>query len=158
MTPDLQKQYEHVDDYTMIHELRGMFDKKARVERSNISKVMFACKLVEGWPVSPHVIKMVGDLETLDKPGCELKEDLTIDVIVQSFPVSYESFIMNFHMNGMEKTIAELHRMLKIAEDSIKKNLNHVMMVQNEKKEEALDASQGQRQGKSLRWSPGLQA
>jgi hypothetical protein len=94
---------------------------------------------------------MVGDLETLDKPGCELKEDLTIDVIVQSFPVSYESFIMNFHMNGMEKTIAELHRMLKIAEDSIKKNLNHVMMVQNEKKEEALDASQGQRQGKSLR-------
>jgi hypothetical protein len=48
MTPDLQKQYEHVDDYTMIHELRGMFDKKARVERSNISKVMFACKLVEG--------------------------------------------------------------------------------------------------------------
>jgi hypothetical protein len=95
---------------------------------------------------------MVGDLETLDKPGCELKEDLTIDVIVQSFPVSYESFIMNFHMNGMEKTIAELHRMLKIAEDSIKKNLNHVMMVQNEKKREgALDASQGQRQGKSLR-------
>jgi hypothetical protein len=37
-------------------------------------------------------------------------------------------------MNGMEKTIAELHGILKIAEDSIRKNTNHVMMVQKEKK------------------------
>jgi hypothetical protein len=41
---------------------------------------------------------------------------------------------MNFHMNVLEKTIAELHRMLKTVEDSIKKNPNHVMMVQKEKK------------------------
>jgi hypothetical protein len=41
---------------------------------------------------------------------------------------------MNFYMNGMEKTMAELHGMLKIAEDSIKKNPNHVMMFQKEKK------------------------
>jgi hypothetical protein len=37
-------------------------------------------------------------------------------------------------MNGMKKTVAELHGMLKIAEDSIKKNPNHLMMVQKEKK------------------------
>jgi hypothetical protein len=55
-------------------------------------------------------------------------------VILQSLPVSFESFIMKFHMNGMEKTVVELHVMLKTAEDSIKKNPNHVMMVQKEKK------------------------
>jgi hypothetical protein len=44
-------------------------------------------------------------------------------------------------MNGMEKTMPELHGMLKIAEDSIKKNPNHVMMVQKEKK-------------KRKRWTP----
>jgi hypothetical protein len=37
-------------------------------------------------------------------------------------------------MNGMEKTVAELHGILKTTEDSIKKNSNHVMMVQKEKK------------------------
>jgi hypothetical protein len=37
-------------------------------------------------------------------------------------------------MNDIEKTVAELHGMLKTAEDSIKKNPNHVMMVQKEKK------------------------
>jgi hypothetical protein len=77
---------------------------------------------------------MMGYIETLDKLGCELKDDLAIDVILQSFPVSYEPFIMNFHMNGMEKTMAELHGMLKIADDSNKKNPNHVMMVQKEKR------------------------
>jgi hypothetical protein len=105
----------------MIQGLHGMFDNQARAERYNISKALFACKLVEGSPVSPHVIKMMG-YETLTKLGCEIKDDLAIDVIVKSLPVRYDSFIMNFHMNGMEKIVAELHEMLKTVEDSIKKN------------------------------------
>jgi hypothetical protein len=84
--------------------------------------------------VSPHVIKLMGYIETLIKLGCEIKDDLATDVILQSLSMSYESFIMKFHMNVMEKTVAELHEMLKIAEGIIKKNTNHVMMVQKEKK------------------------
>jgi hypothetical protein len=72
---------------------------------------------------------MMDYMETLTKLGCEIKNDLAIDVILQSPPMSYESFIMNFHMNGIEKTVAELHRMLRTIDDSIKKNLNYVMMV-----------------------------
>ena len=41
---------------------------------------------------------------------------------------------MNFHMNSMDKTLVELHGMLKTAEESIKKSSNHVMMVQKDKK------------------------
>jgi hypothetical protein len=40
------------------------------------------CKLVEGSSVIPRVIKMMGYIETLDKLGYELKDDLTIDVIL----------------------------------------------------------------------------
>jgi hypothetical protein len=40
MSPDLQKQYEHVDAYTMIQGLCGMFENQARVERYNISKTL----------------------------------------------------------------------------------------------------------------------
>jgi hypothetical protein len=134
MPHDQQKQYEHVNAYTMIQGLHGMFVNQARAERYNISKALFTCKLAEGSLVSPSVIKMMGYIETLDKLGCELKDDLTTDVILQSLPLSYEPFIMNFHMNGMEKTVAELHGMLKMVENSIKKNLNHMMMVQKEKK------------------------
>jgi hypothetical protein len=55
---------------------------------------------------------MMGYIETSGKLGCELKEDLTTYMILQSLPTSYEPFNMNFHMNGMEKTVAELHGML----------------------------------------------
>jgi hypothetical protein len=82
MFPDLQKQYEHVDAYTMIQRLRGMFKNQARAERYNISKALFACKLIEGSPISPHVIKMMSYNETLDKLSCALKDDLTTDVIL----------------------------------------------------------------------------
>jgi hypothetical protein len=134
MSSDLQKQYEHVDAYTMIQGLRGMFENQTRAERYNISKALFACKLTEGKLASHHVIKMMGYIETLTKLGCEIKDDLATDVTLQSLSVSYESFIINFHMNGIEKTMAELHGMLKTVEDSIKKNPNHVMKVQKERK------------------------
>jgi hypothetical protein len=107
-----------------------MFENQVRVERYNISKVLFVCNLVESSLVSPHVIKIMGYIETFHKLGSELKDDLATDVILQFLQASYEPFIMNFHMNGMEKIMAELHGMLKTAEDSIKKNPNHVIMVQ----------------------------
>jgi hypothetical protein len=96
MSPDLQKQYEHDDAHSMIKRLHGMFENQARIERYNISKSLFAFKLAEGSPVSPHVIKIIGYIETLEKLGSELKPDLAIDVILQWLPVSYEPFIMNF--------------------------------------------------------------
>jgi hypothetical protein len=111
-----------------------MFENQARAERYNISKALFVYKLAEGSLVSPHVIKMMGYIETLTKLGCEIMDDLGTDMILQSLMVSYESFIMNFYMNVIKKTVVELHGMLKISEDSIKKNPNHVMMVQKENK------------------------
>jgi hypothetical protein len=112
----------------MIQGLHGMFENQVRAKRYNISKDLFSCKLAEDSLISSHVIKMMGYIDTLDKLGSEVKDDLTIDVILQSLLASYEPFIMNFHMNAMKKCVAELHGMLKTAEESIKINLNHVMM------------------------------
>ncbi|WVZ51009.1 hypothetical protein U9M48_002201, partial [Paspalum notatum var. saurae] len=102
-----------------------MFESQARVERYNTSKALFGSKLAEGSPVSPHVIKMIGHIEALDKLGLELEPELAVDVILQSLPPSFEPFIMNYHMNSLDKTLTELHGMLKTAEDSIKKTATH---------------------------------
>jgi hypothetical protein len=45
MAPNLQKQYEHVNGYTIIQGLCGIFENQARVERYNMSKALFVCKL-----------------------------------------------------------------------------------------------------------------
>ena len=60
MSSDLQKHYENADAHTMIQGLREMFVNQARAERYNVSSSLFACKLTEGSPVSPHVIKIIG--------------------------------------------------------------------------------------------------
>jgi hypothetical protein len=82
MSPDLQKKFELGNAYTMSQGHCGMFGNQARVDRYNISKALFLCKLAEGNPVSSHVIKMMGYIETLDKLGCEPKDDLATDVIL----------------------------------------------------------------------------
>jgi hypothetical protein len=85
----------------MIEGLRGMFQNQARTERYNISKSLFACKLAEGSPISPHVIKMIGYIETLDRLGFKLHPDLATDVILLSLPAIYEPFILNFQMKWL---------------------------------------------------------
>ena len=60
--------------------------------------------------------------------GVNLLDDSVIDRILQSLPPSYKSFVMNYNMQGMNKTIPELFTMLKVAEVEIKKE-HQVLMV-----------------------------
>jgi hypothetical protein len=115
MSSELPKQYEYTDAHTMVVGLRGMFMNQARVERYEISKSLFSCKIAEGSPVSPHVIKMMGYIESLNVLCFALLHEPATDLILQSLSPSYDPFILNFHMNGMEKTLAELHGMLRRA-------------------------------------------
>ena len=91
------------------------------------------CKLTEGAAVGPHVIKMVGYNQTLEKLGFPLGQELATDFILASLPPSYGHFILNYHMHGVEKGLNELCGRLKTAECDIKKcaGHSHVMAVQN---------------------------
>ena len=97
MNSELQKQYEDsIDAYIMIEGLQGMFQGQSRAERYNTSKALFACRLAEGSAVSPHMVKMIGYIESLEKLGFALSPALAVDVILRSLPPSFEGFIMNF--------------------------------------------------------------
>ena len=61
----------------------------------------------EGTPVGAHVIKMMGYIQTLEKLGFPLKDELATDLILQSLPDSFKPFIMNFNMNEIEKTLPQ---------------------------------------------------
>src|SRR4051812_10693648 len=92
------------------------------------------CKLKEGDPLSPHVIKMMGYMKALDRLGHPLTSESATDTILDSLLPSYNSFITNIHMHGMEKKPTELHGMLNIADQDIKKGSHQVLMVQNKAK------------------------
>ncbi|KAL0367237.1 UNVERIFIED_CONTAM: hypothetical protein Sradi_3613800 [Sesamum radiatum] len=76
------------------------------------TKVFFGTKMAEGSSVQSHGVKMLSLVEKLEdlKPG--LNNDTCIDVILQSLRPSYDPFIVNYNMNGLEKSIHELINML----------------------------------------------
>ncbi|KAL0405242.1 UNVERIFIED_CONTAM: hypothetical protein Slati_3838100 [Sesamum latifolium] len=55
---------------------------------------------------------MLSLVEKLEDLRARLDNDTYIDVILQSLPLSYDPFIINYNMNGLEKMIHELINML----------------------------------------------
>ena len=82
----------------------------------------------ENGSVSEHILRMSGYYNHLSQLGVNLPDDCVIDRILQSLPPSYKSLVMNYNMQGMNKTIPELFAMLKAAEVEIKKE-HQVLMV-----------------------------
>ena len=78
--------------------------------------------------VSEQILKMSGYHNHLTQLGVNLPDDSVIDKVLQSLPPSYKGFVMNYNIQGMDKTIPELFAMLKVAEVEIKKE-HQVSMV-----------------------------
>ena len=113
--------FERHGAYEMFQELELIFQANARVERYEVSNKFYSCK-------SEHILKMSVYNNHLIQLGVNLLDDCVIDRILQSLPPSYKSFVMNYNMQGMVKTIPELFAMLKAAEVEIKKE-HQVLMV-----------------------------
>ncbi|KAK8583636.1 hypothetical protein V6N12_067899 [Hibiscus sabdariffa] len=105
MNSELQKQHENMVAYEMIQNLKEIYEGQARQERYETLKALFQCKMTEGTPVGAHVIKMMGYIQTLEKLGFSLKDELATDLILQSLPDSFKPFVLNFNMNEINKTL-----------------------------------------------------
>ena len=74
MESELQKQLMEMEAYTMIGHIKEMFQEKARIERFKTIRALLSCKLTASGSVSPHVLKMKGHLEHLDKLGLKIEQ------------------------------------------------------------------------------------
>ncbi|CAD6220054.1 unnamed protein product [Miscanthus lutarioriparius] len=158
---DLEMQFDNNHAaYDMIVALNDMFQTQARNERFNVSKAFVETKLAEGAAVGPHVIKMVGYTQRLEKLGFPIGPELATDFILASLPPSYGNFISNYHMHGAEKGLNELCGMLKTVEADIKKGAgsSHVMAVQNKprfkKKGNSWKKKKGKAKGENSKPNP----
>ena len=73
--------------------------------------------------VSEHVLKMSGYADKLVSLGISIPIDLGIHRVLQSLPPSYKSFVMNYNMQGMKKSLPELLSMLKLQKWRSKRNI-----------------------------------
>src|SRR5215216_5764207 len=124
----LQRCFECHGAYEMFQELKLIFQANARVERYEVSNNFYSCKMEENSFVSEHILRTSGYHDHLTQLGVNFPDDCVIDKVLQSLPPSYKGFVMNYNMQGMEKTILELFAMLKAAVVEVKKE-HQVLMV-----------------------------
>ncbi|KAJ8758992.1 hypothetical protein K2173_003230 [Erythroxylum novogranatense] len=82
MSPQLQRQHENMDTPTMILHLKELFVAQSRVEKYQISKALFQCKMTEGSSVNVHVPKMIGYIEKLAQLGFVMNHELSFDLVL----------------------------------------------------------------------------
>ena len=105
----------------MFQELKLIFQANTRVERYEVSNKFCSCKMEENSFVNDHILKMSGYYNHLTQLGVNLPDDCVIDRVLQSLLPSYRGFVMNYNMQGMNKTIPKLFATLKSAKVEIKK-------------------------------------
>ncbi|KAL0430704.1 UNVERIFIED_CONTAM: hypothetical protein Sradi_0696400 [Sesamum radiatum] len=76
------------------------------------TKAFLETKIIEGSSVQGHGVKMLSLMKKLENLKVGLDNDTYIDVILQSLPQSYNPFIINYNLNGLENSIRKLINML----------------------------------------------
>ncbi|KAL0451476.1 UNVERIFIED_CONTAM: Transposon Ty2-B Gag-Pol polyprotein [Sesamum latifolium] len=113
MTNEIQKQYDKLEDVPLIMlHMKDAYAVPDRHSRYAATKAFFGTKMTEGSSVHSHGVKMLSLVEKLEDLKVGLNNDTYINVILQSLPASYDPFIVNYNMNGLEKSIHELINML----------------------------------------------
>ncbi|KAI3700262.1 hypothetical protein L2E82_44884 [Cichorium intybus] len=127
MNPELQRIYEDYWPYEMDKDLMEKFRKQEHIERREVVKAFTNGKPKDGESICTHMQRMHGYVERLRKLEMSVHEDLVVDIVLNSLPSSYDQFTLVYHLNNNQATLAELHRMLRTAEDGMKrKGLLHV--------------------------------
>ncbi|KAL0329349.1 UNVERIFIED_CONTAM: hypothetical protein Sradi_4921600 [Sesamum radiatum] len=129
MSNDVQKQYDRLDGVASILQLmKEVYVIPDKHTRYVATKEFFRAKMTEGSSLQEHGVKMLSLVEKLEDLKAGLHSDTYIDVIIQSLPLSYDPFIVNFNMHGLEKSINELINMLVQYEATIKKSTPSVLI------------------------------
>ncbi|KAL0298212.1 UNVERIFIED_CONTAM: hypothetical protein Sangu_3154300 [Sesamum angustifolium] len=109
MSNDVQKQYDRLDDVaSILQRMKEIYAIPNRHTRYVTTKEFFRAKMTERSSVQEHEVKMLSLMEKLKYLKVGLDNDTYIDGILQLLPPSYNPFIVNFNMNGLEKSINEL--------------------------------------------------
>ena len=90
-----------------------MFEKQARAEIFDISKALFSCKMTEGSSVFYHVFKLHGYILRLEAMGVPVPTEQIIDLILSSLPPSFDGFVMDYNIHGMNNTLPKGERSLE---------------------------------------------
>ncbi|GJV41352.1 retrotransposon protein, putative, ty1-copia subclass [Tanacetum coccineum] len=121
MEPDIQRNLENLSSYDMLQELKTLFAQQANQELLQTVRDFHSCKQEDGKTVSSYVLKMKSYIDNLERLGHPVSLNLGVSLILISLRKEFDSFMQNYNMHSMGKTVNELHAMLKLHEQTLTK-------------------------------------
>ncbi|GJS57425.1 hypothetical protein Tco_0652209, partial [Tanacetum coccineum] len=118
MEPDLQWNLETLGAYDMLKELKTLFSQQAEQELLQTVREFHVYKQEKRQSISSYVLKMKSYIDNLERLGHPVSLNLALSLILVSLRKEYDSFVQNYNMHGMRKTVNELHAMLKLHEQT----------------------------------------
>ncbi|GKF61872.1 hypothetical protein Tco_0181926, partial [Tanacetum coccineum] len=112
-----------MDDHSafdMINDLTHMFQTQASQELYDTQRKLNACKMEEDQSVRSCVLNTRIYIDKLEHLGHPMPYVLAVNTILDLLPNSFDSFVMNYNMQGWDKTFRELHVVLKTAKKNVR--------------------------------------
>nr|GEY20098.1 hypothetical protein [Tanacetum cinerariifolium] len=122
MKPEIQRNLEPLHAHEMLRELKTLFAQQAEQELLQTTRDFHSCRQDEGQSVSSYILKMKGYIDNLERLGHPVTLGLGVSLILIGLRKEYDGFVQNYDMHNMEKTVNELHAMLKLHEQTLPKN------------------------------------
>ncbi|KAK4403149.1 hypothetical protein Sango_1055600 [Sesamum angolense] len=112
-----------------MHYMKELYAVPDRHIRYAVMKAFFGARMIEGSSVREFGVMMLSLVEKLKDLQADFdKEEMYVDVILQSLPPSYYQFIVNYNMNGLEKSLHELINVLVQYKATIEKSAPSVLV------------------------------
>nr|GEU83181.1 zinc finger, CCHC-type [Tanacetum cinerariifolium] len=121
MDLEIQRNLAHLGAYDMLQELKAMYFEQAKQELLQTVREFHTCKQEKGQSVSSHVLKMKGYIDNLERLGQPVGKNFAVSLILVSLNKDFDSFVQNYNIHSMGKTVNELHAMLKLYKESLPK-------------------------------------
>ncbi|GJR13639.1 retrotransposon protein, putative, ty1-copia subclass [Tanacetum coccineum] len=107
------------------------FSKQLKGNYLQTVREFHTCMQEEGHRLAPF-LKIEGPTLTIwERLGQPVGQNLAVSLILVSLNKDFTSFVQNFNMHGMGKTVNELHAMLKLHEESLPKKTSPPPMKDN---------------------------
>ncbi|KAK4383526.1 hypothetical protein Sango_2767300 [Sesamum angolense] len=123
-------EYEKYEDvWSIMHRMKELYAVPDWHIRYTVTKALFGTRMIEGSSVREHGVMMLSLVERLKDLEADFKnKEAYVDVIRQSLSPSYDQFIINYNMNGLEKSLHELINMLVQYETTNEKSAPSVLV------------------------------
>ncbi|GJY90123.1 hypothetical protein Tco_0505319 [Tanacetum coccineum] len=123
MDLEIQQNLAHLSANDMLIELKALYSKQAEHELLQTVRDFHTCKQEEGQSVGSYVLKMKSYIDQLEHLGHPVTLNLRVSPILVGLSKEYDSFVQNYNMHSMGKTVNKLHAMLKLHEETLPKKV-----------------------------------